>query len=340
MSVSLRSLREAAVLRGRHALLPVVAFTTNDRATVTPFPPRRVRSPELELEHLSVVLDGEAKILFARMKHQQRACYTLGLMRDMRSLQNHLVELYAGRPGSEIPFRYLVWASDAPKAWSLGGDLATFTGMIRRQDEAGLRAYAHLAIDILFANLTGMGLPILTVALIQGDAIGGGFEAMLTDDLVIAERGAKFGLPEILFNLFPGMGGYSFLKRKLGPALARQILEDGLSRTAEEVKALGLVDVVCDEGQGEAVLRRLVAEQAKRFATILTLKQVRERADPPAKQELVDIVDLWVDLALQLGEDELRRMDCLARVQEKKRAQAAGARERASTHSPILAHAS
>jgi DSF synthase len=332
----------AASTRDLHALLngDVPASRPARAATVTPFPPRRVRSPELELEHLSVVLDAEAKILFARMKHRQRACYTLELMQDMRRLQNHLVELYAGRPMSEIPFRYLVWASEAPKAWSLGGDLATFTGMIRAKDEAGLRAYAHLAIDILFANLTSLNLPVLTVALIQGDAIGGGFEAMLTDDLVIAERGTKFGLPEILFNLFPGMGGYSFLKRKLGPALARQILEDGLSRSAEEVKALGLIDVVCEPGEGEAVLRRLVDEQARRFATLLTLKQVRERADPPAKQELVDIVDLWVDLALQLGEDELRRMDCLARVQEKKRAAAAGQADQPAPQNPVLACAS
>jgi DSF synthase len=289
-------------------------------ATVTPFP-RRVRSPELDLEHLRVELDAEAGLLFARMKHPERACYTLGLMRDMRTLQRHLVELYAGLPAAEIPFRYLVWASDAPRAWSLGGDLATFTAMIRSRDETALRAYAHLAIDILHDNLVSLGLPILTVALIQGDAIGGGFEAMLTDDLVIAEQGTKFGLPEILFNLFPGMGGYSFLKRKLGASMARQILEDGISRSADEVKALGLVDHVCPAGEGEATLRRLVAEQAPRFATLLTLKRVRERADPPAKDELVDIVDLWVDLAMQLGEDELRRMDCLARVQEKKRAQ-------------------
>jgi DSF synthase len=317
MVISLRSLRE-------HIARPTSAHFPQRSNIVTPFPPRRSRSPELELEHLAVTLDAEAGILFARMRHRARACYTPALMQDMRSLQHHLVELYAGRPAAEIPFRYLVWASDAPKAWSLGGDLATFTAMIRAQDEAALRAYAHLAIDILHANLTGMGLPILTVALIQGDAIGGGFEAMLTDDLVIAEEGTKFGLPEILFNLFPGMGGYSFLKRKLGPALARQILEDGLSRSAQEVQALGLVDVVCAEGQGEATLRRLVAENAKRFRTTLTLKQVRERADPPNKDELVEIVDLWVDLAMELDEDALRRMDCLARVQEKKRAHQEG----------------
>lgn len=299
-------------------------------AHIARFPQRRLRSPELDLEHLRVTLDADSGLLFARMKHRQRACYTPGLMHDMRRMQTHLAELYRGCAGDEIPFRYLVWASDAPKAWSLGGDLASFTAMIRAKDEAGLRAYAHLAIDILYANLTSLGLPVLTVALIQGDAIGGGFEAMLTDDLVIAEESSKFGLPEILFNLFPGMGGYSFLKRKLGPALARQILEDGLSRSADEVKALGLVDIVCKEGQGEVTLRRVVQEQARRFNTMLTLKQVRERADPPAKAELVDIVDLWVDLAMELGEEELRRMDCLARVQEKKRAVPAGGASRAA----------
>jgi DSF synthase len=318
MAVATRDLQD--MLNGEYRSLR----SGQSAANVTLFP-RRVRSPELDLRHLSVTLDAEAGILFARMRHTERACYTIELMRDMRTLQRHLVELYAGQAAQDIPFRYLVWASDAPRAWSLGGDLATFTGLIRAKDEAGLRAYAHLAIDILHDNLVSLGLPVLTVALITGDAIGGGFEAMLTDDLVIAEEGTKFGLPEILFNLFPGMGGYSFLKRKLGAGLARQILEDGISRSAGEVKALGLVDHVCPAGQAEATLRRLVAENARRFETLLTLKRVRERADPPSKSELVDIVDLWVDLAMKLGEDELRRMDCLARVQEKKRASATGA---------------
>lgn len=284
--------------------------------------PSRHRTPELELEHLSVTLDEQAGILFARMKHAERACYTIELMRDMRTFQKHLTDLYAGPNAVELPFRYLAWTSASTRAWSLGGDLATFTRMIRTRDEAGLRAYAHLAIDILYDNLISLGLPVLTVALVQGDAIGGGFEAMLTDDLVIAEQGTKFGLPEILFNLFPGMGGYSFLKRKVGPAKARELLEDGISRSADEVRDLGLIDLVCAPGEGEATLRRFVEDNAKRFRTMLTLKQVRERSDPPSKAELVDIVDLWVDLAMELGEDELRRMDCLARVQEKKRAAA------------------
>jgi DSF synthase len=56
-------------------------------------------------------------------------------------------------------------------------------------------------------------LPILTVGLVQGAALGGGFEALLSFDYVVAERDATFGLPEILFGLFPGMGAHSLLSR-------------------------------------------------------------------------------------------------------------------------------
>jgi DSF synthase len=317
MAVSTRSL---------HALL---ARTDNDnlplrsagaaRPNVLPFVPRN-RTLDLDYPNLATRFEAETGILWARMKHRERACYTPEIMRDMRDFQLHLRDLYAGASLDECPIRWLVWASDAPKAWSLGGDLQTFTRMIRAGDEAGLRAYAHLAIDILYDNLICMDLPILTVALITGDAIGGGFEAMLTDDVVIAERGAKFGLPEILFNLFPGMGAYSFLKRKVGPGLAKQLVEDGITRSAEELRELGLIDRVCDPGRAEACLRELVAESAARFRTVKTLRQVQHRVDPITRRELLDVVDLWVDLAMRLSDNDLRRMDCLARVQERKRA--------------------
>ncbi len=202
----------------------------------------------------------------------------------------------------------------------MGGNLASFTSLIRSQDEAALRSYAYRCIDILYDNYRALDLPIMTVALIQGDAIGGGFEAMLTNDIVIAERDAKFGLPEILFNLFPGMGAQSFLKRRVGDRMTRTLIEDGLSRSADELHELGLVDIVCEPGEGEAALRQLVRDRTGRFATDLALKRARQRSDVLGKGELVDIVDLWVELALELSENELRRMDCLARHQERRRA--------------------
>jgi DSF synthase len=272
----------------------------------------RLRYPNLETE-----LDADAGILWGTMLHPERACFTPGLVADGRHLQGWLARSYAAAVGKAPPFRYLVWRSAARGAWSMGGDLATFTRLIRSRDEASLRAYAHAAVEILYVNYCAYELPITTVALIQGDAIGGGFETMLTNDLVIAERGSKFGLPEILFGLFPGMGAYSFLRRKVGERMARTLIEDGKSRSADEMYELGLVDIVCERGEGEATMLRYADERGSRFETSLALARMRRRSDPVTRQELADIVDLWADLALKLGEPELRRMDALARHQER-----------------------
>jgi DSF synthase len=207
------------------------------RALPEPVLPSRmpvVRPDRLELEYptLATRLEPEAKILWATMRHPERACFTPALMADGRHFQGWLKEEFGGCGRSEMPFRYLVWNSAAQGAWSMGGDLSTFTRLIRTRDECALRAYAHRSVDVLFDNYRGLDLPILTVALVQGDAVGGGFEAMVTNDLVVAERGTRFGLPEILFNLFPGMGAYSFLKRRVGDRTARMLIEDGKTRTA------------------------------------------------------------------------------------------------------------
>ena len=113
------------------------------------------------------------------------------------------------------------------------------------------------------------------------------------------------------------MGAYSFLKRHVGDRTARMLIEDGKTRTADELHELGLVDILAEKGQGEAALRAHIAEREGRFATDLTLKRVRQRTDPVTRSELVD---LWADLALTLSESDLRRMDCLARHQERRRA--------------------
>jgi DSF synthase len=279
----------------------------------------RPEALELEYDNLVTRLEPEAGILWARFRHRERACFTTGLLADLRHFQEWLRESFGTCSREEMPFRYLAWGSRAESVWNLGGNLASFTRLIRDQDESGLRTYAYRCIDILHDNHRALDLPIMTVALVQGDAIGGGLEAMLTNDVVIAERQAKFGLPEILFNLFPGMGAHSLLHRKVGERVARQLIEDGRTRSAEEMQALGLVDMVCDKGEGEATLRALVRERSGRFAADLALKRARQRTNPLSKSELIDITDMWVELALELSEADLRRMDCLARQQERRR---------------------
>ena len=94
---------------------------------------------------------------------------------------------------------------------SLGGDLTRFLQSIRTGNREWLYGYAKACIDVLYPNIVGYDLPITTISLVTGDALGGGFEAALSSHVLIAERGTQLGLPEILFNLFPEMGAFQLL---------------------------------------------------------------------------------------------------------------------------------
>jgi DSF synthase len=143
-----------------------------------------------------------------------------------------------------------VLASGMPGVFNLGGDLELFKQLIGAHDRAGLQRYGRACIDVLYRNYIAHELPLTTVSLVQGECLGGGFEAALSSDVIVAEKGARFGFPEILFNLFPGMGAYSFLDRKIGQRGAEEIISSGKIYSAEEMQALGVVDAVAEDGQG------------------------------------------------------------------------------------------
>ncbi|MCB1185505.1 enoyl-CoA hydratase/isomerase family protein, partial [bacterium] len=153
--------------------------------------------------------------------------------------------------GADYPLRYTVFGSKIPGVYNLGGDLPLFARMIRSSDREGLRRYAYACVEPLHFRAVNLGLPVIGISLVQGDALGGGFECALADDVIIAERSAKFGLPEILFNLFPGMGAYSFLSRRISPAQAERMMLSGRIYSAEELYEMGVVDMVAEDGAGE-----------------------------------------------------------------------------------------
>jgi DSF synthase len=219
-----------------------------------------------------------------------------------------------------MPVRAVVWGSTFPGIWNLGGDLELFTRLIRAHAAKELRSYAYACIDAVYQNLTKMGLPLLTIGLVQGDALGGGFEHALTNDVIIAERDSKLGLPEVLFNLFPGMGAYSLLCRRLDGVRAQQLILSGRVYEAQELEELGLVDLVVAQGEGPAAVREYLERNRRRHGTLLALSRVRQRCQPVSYEELIDVTDIWVETALGLDEADLRRMEHLVRAQSRRHA--------------------
>ena len=151
-----------------------------------------------------------------------------------------------------------------------------------------MRRYAHASCEIGYTNATGLGfdLPIISVALVQGDALGGGFEAALSSNVIVAERSAKFGLPEILFNLFPGMGAYTFLTRRVAPGLAERIIMSGELYSAEQLHAMGAVDVLAPDGQGVGAFYDFIGRGGKRYAAFRALYRARRLVNTVTFEEM------------------------------------------------------
>jgi DSF synthase len=268
------------------------------------------------LSELDCVLDAPNEALWVYQQHSQSLGYSRQLLHDVRKFQSTVVSVYADPAiEHERPFNFLIWGSRRPGVFNLGGDLHLFVNLIRNRDRGALAHYAKNCVDACFAHAIDLNLPIVTVAMVQGDALGGGFESVLGSDVIIAESQAKFGLPEILFGLFPAMGAYSFLGRRIGAKAAEEMIMSGRIFTARELADRGIVDRVAEPGQGEAAVRAFLGDAKRKFAAYRAIYQVRRRFHPLTYDEMIDIANLWVEAALSLEEAHVRRMTTLAAAQ-------------------------
>lgn len=216
----------------------------------------------------------------------------------------------------EVPVHYAVMRSNHPDHFNQGGDLTHFRACIAKQDWDALLEYARLCLNIVYAWATLSTQSITTVALVQGRALGGGFEAALSADFLIAEEHSSFGFPETKFGLFPSAGGMSFLSRRIGVYRAERMMTNNRIYSASELFDMGVVDEVCPKGEGIRTVERFIAAHAKRRAARLALQRSRYRMAPLDYQELSIVVDEWVETARHLSAEELRTMDMLIMMQQ------------------------
>jgi DSF synthase len=265
-------------------------------------------SPQLRVNY-----DKETRAMWSRWSPEPRPCFNPSLLADIRSYYEFLGSS-GGRVeclGEEQAIEYVVLASALPGVFNLGGDLDLFKQLIGARDRQGLLRYGRACIDVLYRNYVGHDLPVTTISLVQGECLGGGFEAALSSDVIIAERGARFGFPEILFNLFPGMGAYSFLERRLGQKGAENVIASGKIYSADEMLSLGVVDAVTDNGEGEAGVAALIRQRSRSRNGLAALAATRRRVHRIEFSELLDIVQIWVDSALRLNPRDLKLMQRL-----------------------------
>lgn len=293
----------------------VIGFGAGDEHLIQREPKlSRIDRQLFELAELDVLYRPDDAVLWTFMNPGSRPSFTPSLLHDFEDWQRLIVENF-GR--GQVPLRYLVLGSRAPGVFCFGGDLSLFERLIRSRDRDSLARYGYRCVEILHRNMHALDLPMLTIGLVQGAALGGGFEALLSFDYIVAERDATFGLPEILFGLFPGMGAHSILSRKLGSAMADRLITSNQTYTAEEMYELGLVHHLAENGEGLAACEDFIKKCQRRHPGLVNARKAMKLTNPIGLSELKRIVDLWADAALQLTDGDLKIMNRLTRAQER-----------------------
>ncbi len=273
----------------------------------------------LKFQQITTRFDNEFGVMWSIMQPEPRPCFNKICLNDL--LQHHTylqnVQGQIISQGKSAQVNYLVLASSMDGVFNLGGDLSVFKELILAQDREHLLAYAKLCTENLW-TFYSMQAPITTVALVQGQAMGGGFESALSAHILIAEKSAMMGLPEVLFNLFPGMGALSFLSRKVGMHTAEQMVRSGKIYTGEELYKMGVVDVLAEDGQGEYALNNWVKKNHRSLNSFQAINRAKQRVNPLTINELNEITEIWVDAALRLDERNLKVMERLVRAQNSK----------------------
>ena len=283
------------------ALAEVLALTTN------------------QFTQIDVEYEQEFGVLWGYMNPHPRPTFNSDLLREARAFGDAIERdggaTWSGR--AEAKVNYVVAASKVSGVFNLGGDLSLFREAIRTQDRLALIDYGDACIDNVYRWNTSFNRPLTTIALVQGDALGGGFESALSASVLIAEETARLGFPEILFNLFPGMGAYSLLSRKVGARIADEVITSGLVYSAGDLREMGIVDIVTPQGAGEAGVYEYISKHQRSANGRRALEAVKRQVNPLTRSELSTVLNIWVDAALRLSDRDLRMMERLVRAQDR-----------------------
>lgn len=254
--------------------------------------------------------EEERRTVWMLLRAQPRPCFNHALIEEIMNM-SWLVR----QSGFAVDF--WVTGSLVPDMYNTGGDLRFFVECIQNGRREALRAYARACVDCVHAASRGFDTGAITLAMVEGSALGGGFEAALAHHFVLAQRDARLGFPEIAFNLFPGMGGYSLVARRAGMKLAEELIYRGESHTAEWHEQYGLVDVLFEPGLGYVATRTFIDTLQPKLNGVRAMLRARQRVLQLPRSELMDITEDWVDAAFCLEPKDIAYMERLVMLQNR-----------------------
>lgn len=275
-------------------------------------------SPTL-LSQIDIDYDPETKTIQWWMRPSPRPCFNSKFLDEVAQFEDRIEKhrgwfMYNGR---QVQIENAIFGSRVPGVFNLGGDLSMFVQAILRRDAGLLTRYGYLCVDNMLRRMRGFDAGIATYSLVQGKAFGGGFECALSSEYIVAERGATFAFPEVLFNMFPGMGAISLLARRIGLRKADDVVMSGRVYQAKEMLDIGIVDELAEDGAGLEATKLLIKSRMRKRNTYRAMSDAKRHIQPVTESEMKSIVDVWVNAAMNLETRDLRMMARLVRAQDR-----------------------
>jgi len=272
-----------------------------------------------ERNEITVRYDAKTEAIWSYTKPNVRPCYSMELIKEYREFQKEIIAYFKSNDmNPKMPIKYLVNASQTPEIFNYGGDLNLFSELIQNKDANKLFEYAKICIDVVYFNALNLELPITTISLVEGSALGGGFEGAISSNICIVEEHCQLGIPEIRFNLIPGMGAYSFLARLVGVKKTEEIISSGKIYDAQTLYDMGVITQITKKGEGEIEVDKFMKRNSRFFNGMQALQSARNIYQQLDYNELIDITKIWVDAALRLTDKDLNMMQKLVDAQNKK----------------------
>ncbi len=268
-----------------------------------------------QFDSIAIEYFKEEELLLWKIKDTGMPNFCLKGLQDFKEFSSWVTGYFSS---SDRPLKYVVSASEHRGIYNMGGDLPFFLDCIDSANTAQLLTYAHLCIDAIFSIYTSFGLPAITLALVEGNAYGGGFECALAHDFIITEEQVQFCFPENKFNLFPGMGAHSLLTRKVDTIEVDRLIRSSRAYKARYLQSLGLVEKVTEKGKSMEVLNDFVYKISEQFNFEYHHIQCKKMINPLLKKELLEITNLWVKACMNIKSFDLRKMKILAETQYRK----------------------
>jgi enoyl-CoA hydratase len=162
------------------------------------------------------------------------------------------------------------------KAFVAGADIAAMKNL----NEAEGREFGAFGHGV-FAAIENLRCPV--IAAVNGFALGGGCELALACDFIYASSKAKFGQPEVNLGIIPGFGGTQRLPRRVGSAVARELIYTGKMINAEEALRIGLANAVFEPEELLGAALKTAAEIASKgpLAVAAAKRLIRDGLDLP-----------------------------------------------------------